>query len=81
MVDFAKNYTFTPHKEIQSKNYHSYQVYMLVHILYRHVELNLDGLDSNENNCEVNREYHFYISYDRTCDTYFSQHCFNIIYK
>ena len=52
-----------------------------MHILYRHVELQVDGSNSDESNCEVIKKNHFYISDDRTHDTCFVQHCFNILYK
>ena len=64
VVDFPENYTFSPQKEIQSECYHSDQVSIFVHILYRHVELDIDGSDSNENNHAVIKEYHFYINDD-----------------
>ena len=43
----------------------------LVHILYKHEYLDVDGSDSNENNREVIKEYHFYISDYHTHDTFF----------
>ena len=49
--------------------------------MYRHAELDVNGFDSNENNHEVIKEYHFYISDDRTHDTCFVQHCFGMLYK
>ena len=52
-----------------------------MHILYRHTELDIDGFDSNENNHEVIKEYHFYIIDDQIHDTFFFQHCFNVIYN
>ena len=48
-----------------------------MHILHIHTELRVDGSNSNENNREVIKEYHFYISDDRTHDTCFSQYCFD----
>ena len=74
MVNFTKNYTIIPQKEIQSEYYHLYQVSIFVHILYRPAELDINGYDSNENNREVIKEHHFYISDDRTHDR-----CFFII--
>ena len=44
---------------------------MLVHILYRHVEQNIDHIESTSENRHVIKEYQFYISDDRTHDTYF----------
>ena len=52
-----------------------------MHILYRHAELQVDDSNSDENNCEEIKEYHFYISDHRTHDTCFVQHCFNMIYN
>ena len=68
-------------KEIQSEYYHSDHVSILVHIMYRHAELDVNGFDSNENNHEVIKEYHFYISDDCTHDTCFVQHFFGMLYK
>ena len=76
VIDFAENYTFVPQKEIQSEYYHSDQVFMLVHILYRHPEQNVNHIESTSENQHIIKEYHFYISDDRTHDTYFVQHCF-----
>jgi hypothetical protein len=36
VVDFAENYTFVAQKEIQSEYYHSDQVMIFVHVLYKH---------------------------------------------
>ena len=80
MIDFAENYTFVPQKEIQSEYYHSDQVSMLVHILYRHAEQNFNHIESMSENRHIIKEYHFYISDDRTHDTYFVQHYFGKIY-
>ena len=46
VIDFAENYTFVPQKENQSEYYHSEQVSMLVHILYRHAEQNVNHIES-----------------------------------
>ena len=67
-------------KEIQSEYHHYDQASMFVHVLYRHVEKNVDNIQSNDDNRHVIKEYHFYISDDHTHDTYFVQHCFNKIY-
>ena len=53
---------------------------MLVHILYRHVEQNVDHIERTSENLHVIKEYHFYISDDHTHDTYFVQHFFEKIY-
>ena len=36
VVDFAKKYTFPQQREIQSEYYHSNQVSIFIHVLYRH---------------------------------------------
>ena len=75
MVDFAENYTFVAQKEIQSEYYHSNQVSIFVHVLYRHSQQDIDGIESTCDNRDVIKEYHFYISDDHTHDTHFVQHC------
>ena len=80
MVDFAKNYTFEAQKEIQSEYYHSDQVSIFVHVLYRHFQQNVDDIESTNENLHVIKEYHLYISHDRTHDTHYVQHCFDLIY-
>ena len=81
MVDFAKNYTFAPQKEIQSEYYHSDQVTIFVHVLYRHAQASIDGTrDDTPQSHDVIKEYHFYVSDDREHDTLFVQHCFGLIY-
>ena len=80
MVDFADNYTFEAQKEIQSKYYHSDQVSICFHVLYRHAKHNVDDIESTNDNRHVIKEYHFYISDDCTHDIHYAQHCFDIIY-
>ena len=53
---------------------------MLVHIIYRHAEQNIDHIESTSENLHVIKDYHFYISDDCTHDTYFVQHYFEKIY-
>ena len=55
--------------------------YLYLFILCIDAELDVDGFDSNENTREVIKEYHFYISDDRTHDTCFVEHCFGTLYK
>ena len=78
VVDFVENYTFEAQKEIQSDYYHSDQVSIFVHVLYRHVEHNDDIKGTNENQ-HVIKEYCFYISDDRSHDAHDVQHS-NIVY-
>ena len=49
VVDFAENYTLQPQNEIQSQYYHSEQVSIMVHIMYRH------GPDNNEEKCVIKK--------------------------
>ena len=80
IVDFAENYTFVAQNEIPSEYNHFDQVSMLLHVLYRHVEQNVDHIESTSENRHVIKEYHFYISDDRTHDTHFLQHSYDKIY-
>ena len=45
MVNFAENYTFEAQKEIQSEYYHSDQVSIFFHVLYRHSQHNVDDIE------------------------------------
>src|SRR5712692_8930139 len=74
VVDFAENYTLQPQNEIQSQYYHSDQVSLMVHITYRH------GPNSSEEQREILKEYHFYISDDRCHDFHYVRHCFIMFY-
>ena len=80
VVDFIENYKFEAQKEIQSEYYHSNQVSIFVHVLYRHAQQNVDDIERTNDNQHVINEYNFYISDDRTHDTHYVQHCFDIIY-
>jgi hypothetical protein len=46
IVVFAENYTFAAQKEIQSEYYHSDQVTIFVHVIYRHAQHSLDNIES-----------------------------------
>ena len=80
VVDFTENYTFSPQREIQSEYYHSDQVSMFVHVLYRHSQESIDCRDITPQSHDVIKEYHFYVIYDCEHDTLFVQHCFGLIY-
>jgi len=56
VIDFVENYTLAPQEEIQSQYYNSVQVFIFVHIVYRHV------IDSTKDNKIFLREHHFYIT-------------------
>jgi hypothetical protein len=64
VVYFAENYTFVAQKKIQSEYYHSDQVTIFVHILYRHAQWSLSNIEDTNDNPHVIKEYHFYISND-----------------
>jgi hypothetical protein len=64
-VDFSENYTLKVQNEIQSMHWHNNQITILVHITYR---LNLEPL--------LLKEFHYYVSDDKTHDSLFVQHCF-----
>lgn len=54
------------------------QVAILVHISYRHAEASVDGIASTDEERVIIREYHFYISDDRSHSAFFVQHCFHL---
>ena len=64
IVDFAENYKFATQKEIQSEYYHSDQVTIFVHVLYRHAQRSLPNIENTNDDRHVIKEYHFYISDD-----------------
>lgn len=49
----------------------------MVHITYRHAQLDEDGVQSTLEERVIIREYHFYISDDRSHSAHFVQHCFH----
>ncbi|GAQ89961.1 hypothetical protein KFL_005820050 [Klebsormidium nitens] len=75
VIDFAENYSFEQQDEIQSMHWHSDQITILVHITYRHKQLEIDGVESTAENRQIARETVFYISDDKQHDTHFVQHC------
>lgn len=81
VVEFVDNFKFYPQIEIESYYYHSDQVSILVHVLYIHAQLNIDGRDSTDESRDVIKEYHFYINDDRENETLFLQHYFDLIYE
>jgi hypothetical protein len=80
VVDFAENYTFVAQKEIHSEYYHSDQVTIFVHVLYRHAQHSVDNIENTNGNQHVIKEYDFYISDDRAHDTHYVQHYFDKFY-
>ena len=53
VIDFAENYTVVAQKEFQGEYYHSDQVSMLIHILYRHAKQNVDHIEITRENWHV----------------------------
>lgn len=56
MVDFVEKYTLAQQKEIQYQYYNSTLFTIFVHIVYKHVD------DNVEENINILREYNFYVS-------------------
>ena len=80
VADSVENYTFSPHREIQSEYYHSVQVSIFIHVFYRHAQVSVDGRDSTPQSRDVIKEYHFYVNDNHENDIMFVQHCFGLIY-
>ena len=74
VVDFANNYTIQQQNEVQEKYYTSQQVFIFVHITFMH------SPTSTEDDKNILREYHFYISNDRSYSTEFLHGCFQLFY-
>lgn len=72
IVDFIENYTLQPQNEVQSQYYNSTQVSIFVYIEFIHAH------DSMEEDRKILREYHFYISDDRSHSIESVQGCFQI---
>ena len=75
VVDFVENYTLQSQNKIQIEYYHSDQVNIMVHIIYRH------GADSTEEKRVIFKEYYFYISDDGCHDLDFVQHNLQLFYN
>ena len=74
VVYFIQKYTNSSKKKILSEYYHSDQVFIFLHVLYIHVQVNVYGVDNTPESCNVIKEYHFYISDDHEHDTLLIQH-------
>ena len=74
VIDFVENYSFKDQNEVQSQHWFSFQVSILVHIIFR-LDPSWDGIDPNT---KLLTKYHFYISDDKTHDNAFVQHCFRL---
>jgi len=49
-------------------------------MFYRHAQHNVNDIKNTNDNRHVIKEYHFYNNDDRSHDTHFIQHCFDIFY-
>ena len=50
----------------------------MVHVCYRHAQLDLDGVQSTVQARVIKKEYNFYISDDKEHDIHYVEHCFNM---
>ena len=55
---FCRELTFEVQKEIQSEYYHSGQVSICFHVLYRYAQHNFDHIESTNDNRHLIKEYH-----------------------
>ena len=74
VVDFVENYTLEPQNKVQEKYYTSQQVSIFVYITFIHSPTN------TEDDRNILREYHFYISNDRSHSMEFVHGCFQLFY-
>jgi hypothetical protein len=71
IINFVENYSFWIQNEMQSMQWHNYQVTILVQIPWmRNPNPNLDDEDS-----KTIMKYHFYLYVDKTHANAFVQHC------
>ena len=77
VIDFAENYSFEVQNEVQSMHWHNYQVSILVQISWTR-NPNPNPMDPTTNTM---MRYNFYISDDKSHDSYFVQHCLNLHWK
>jgi hypothetical protein len=74
VIDYVENYSFEVQNEVQSMHWHSYQVTILVHIMW----VWNPHPDPNDESTKNIMTYHFYISDDKLHDSYFVQHCLQL---
>ena len=76
VIDFSDNYTLQNQNKIQETNWHNFHISILVHIIYCHnpeFDLALDPEDK-----AILKEYHYYLSDEKSYDTHFVQHFFEL---
>jgi hypothetical protein len=71
IIDYAENYSFKVQSEVQSMHWYSYQVTILVHIMW----VRNSNPDPEDESTRSIMTYHFYIFDDKLHDSYFVQHC------
>ena len=67
VIDFAENYSFEIQNEVQSIHWHSYQITILVQIMWHRHSSTTDAHDV----CKFFMKYNFYVSDDKTQDNFF----------
>ena len=53
----------------------------MLHVCYRHAQLDLDGIQSTLEEQVIWKEYHFYISDDKEHDIHYVEHFFNMFFS
>ena len=53
----------------------------MVHVYYRHAQLDLDCVQSTVQEWVIINEYHFYISDDKEHDIHYVEHFFNAFFS
>jgi hypothetical protein len=71
VIDYVENYSFEVQNKVQSMHWHSYQVTILVHIMW----VRNPNPDPEDESTRSIMTYHFYIFDDKLHDSYFVQHC------
>ena len=77
VIDFAENYSFEVQNKVQSMHWHSYQVSILVQISW----IRNPNANPADPSSMTLMKYNFYISDDKSHDSYYVQHCLNLHWK
>jgi hypothetical protein len=74
-IDFLENYAFKTQNEMQNIHWYNMQIIIMVHIIYT---MNVEYDATNPQSSQVLKEVHYYISDDKTHDSFFVQHTFTL---
>ena len=77
--DFSENYRCSDKNEIQSNYFQKTEVSIHVTVIHRHAILEVDGVDSSQEDPNIVTEHFYVISPDEKHDQHFSHHSQKLI--